>query len=102
MFFLGEGAEISTLEYVAPYASYGYRLGMANLWLFQPVVVSVFASDYMIDAVQRTTTAVTIIEGGVKENVVPDFAQAIINHRYAMLDILGWSPKKIRVCLYEL
>ena len=45
--FLGEGAEISTLEYVAPYASYGYRLGMANLWLFQPVVVSVFASDYI-------------------------------------------------------
>ena len=84
---------------MAPYAQYGYAIGMANLWLFEPVVVSVFASDSMIDAVQRTTTAVTIIDGGVKENVVPDYAHAIINHRsvcfnhkyiwYGLLNQLG-------------
>ena len=37
--------------------------------------------DPGLDAVQRTTTAVTIVEAGFKDNVVPGEASAIVNHR---------------------
>ena len=29
----------------------------------------------------RTTTAVTIFDAGIKENVIPPYAEAIVNHR---------------------
>lgn len=34
-----------------------------------------------LDAIQRTTTAVTIFKGGVKENVLPSYGEFIVNHR---------------------
>ena len=37
--------------------------------------------DSSLDAVQRTTTAVTILRAGFKDNVVPGEASAIVNHR---------------------
>lgn len=39
------------------------------------------ASDSATDAIQRTTTAVTVVEAGVKTNVIPSEAIAYINHR---------------------
>ena len=39
------------------------------------------AGDSSLDAVQRTTTAVTIVRAGFKDNVVPGEASAIVNHR---------------------
>lgn len=77
----GHGPEISTLEYLAPHAGFEYALAMANLWLFEPLVKGEFSSDYRKDALHRTTTAVTIVEAGYKENVIPNEAKAVINHR---------------------
>ena len=39
------------------------------------------AGDSKLDAVQRTTTAVTIVKAGFKDNVVPGEASAMVNHR---------------------
>ena len=39
------------------------------------------AGDSSLDAVQRTTTAVTVVRAGFKDNVVPGEAEAIVNHR---------------------
>ena len=33
------------------------------------------------DALQRTTTAVTVFNGGHKDNVIPSYAEFIVNHR---------------------
>lgn len=33
------------------------------------------------DAIMRTTTSVTIVKGGYKENVVPSYAEFVVNHR---------------------
>jgi carboxypeptidase PM20D1 len=41
----------------------------------------VFAKDVQMDALQRTTMVPTIIEGGVKANVLPQSASAIVNIR---------------------
>ena len=52
-----------------------------NRWLFGPIVRAYLARDPATDAMIRTTTAVTMVEGGVKENVLPDTATATVNFR---------------------
>ena len=42
----------------------------------------------MSNGLVRTTSAVTVIEGGVKENVIPSSASAIINHRIHPVDTI--------------
>ena len=44
------------------------------------------ASDSATDATQRTTTAITVVEAGFKENVVPGEASFIVNHRMHTAD----------------
>jgi carboxypeptidase PM20D1 len=61
--------------------SYTNRFVLANLWLLEPLVKRQFGRTPVGNAILRTTTAVTIIEGGVKENVLPLKARAIINFR---------------------
>lgn len=77
----GKGPEIEMLTQAAPYASFPYNLIFANLWLFSPLVSWVFSMKAISNANIRSTTAVTMIGGGIKENVLPNKAWAIINHR---------------------
>jgi carboxypeptidase PM20D1 len=53
----------------------------ANLWLFGPLVTRQLAARPATDAAVRTTTAVTWLESGVKENVLPGRARAVVNFR---------------------
>lgn len=34
-----------------------------------------------LDVFQRTTTSITIFKGGIKENVIPTYAEFVVNHR---------------------
>ena len=40
------------------------------------------------DAIQRTTTAATIVKGGIKSNVLPSEASAVVNHRIHPADTI--------------
>lgn len=82
------GPEYDSMSYLAPHASFLFKLILSNLWLFKDAVSSVLAGGSELDAIQRTTTAVTIIEGGIKENVIPSFARAIVNHRIHPTEVL--------------
>jgi carboxypeptidase PM20D1 len=57
------------------------RLVLANLWLFGPLVERVMAGDPSGAAMLGTTTAPTIFEAGVKRNVLPRRARAVVNFR---------------------
>jgi len=75
------GPLLDSLAFLAPHAAFlPYRLLMANAWLTAPLMMVMTSSPYM-DALLRTTTAVTVIEAGVKENVIPASASALINLR---------------------
>ena len=69
------------LDTVAPELSLGARLVLANRWLFGPVLRWGFLQVPPLAAMTRTTTAVTIFESGVKENVLPVRARAVVNFR---------------------
>ncbi len=76
-----QGATRQMLEIVGPEMPFGKRLMMANLWLFGPLVERILSASPGANATVRTTTAATIIEGGLKENVLPTRARAIVNFR---------------------
>jgi carboxypeptidase PM20D1 len=69
------------LEAVGPRMSFPARLGLANLWLLEPLVLRALNEGPSTAAMVRTTTAPTIIEAGVKENVLPIQARAVVNFR---------------------
>ncbi|WP_419211250.1 M20 family peptidase [Maribacter sp. X9] len=61
------------LEYMGPELPFMKKVAFANPWLFKkPILEGLNA---------HTTTAPTIIDGGVKNNVIPTVAEATINFR---------------------
>jgi carboxypeptidase PM20D1 len=53
----------------------------ANLWLFGGLFKQIFSKTNNGNALLRTTTAATVFEGGIKANVLPEEARAIVNFR---------------------
>jgi carboxypeptidase PM20D1 len=76
-----EGPARLMFDYLAPEMSFGRKMVFANLWLFRPVVEHFLSADPQTAAMVHTTTAPTIISGGVKANVLPISARALVNHR---------------------
>ena len=75
------GPARESLEYLGPELPFLSRLVMTNLWLFAPLVQRMLLADSAAAAMIRTTTAPTIIQGGVKENVLPARVRAVVNFR---------------------
>ena len=76
-----DGATKQSFEYLAPEMPFGTRMVLANLWLFGPVAEKQFAGEPASNARIRTTTAATVFQGGIKENVLPSRARAVVNFR---------------------
>lgn len=85
----GLGVEREMIDIFAAHARWPYKFAYANFWLFKPIFEYVFSSDPTLNALIRTSTAVTIIKGGTKENVLPDSATAYINHRVHQLQSIA-------------
>lgn len=62
-------------------AGFVMQMAFANLWLFAPVIKKVLLGSGETAATIRTTTAVTILRGGVKDNILPGHAEAVVNLR---------------------
>jgi carboxypeptidase PM20D1 len=68
-------------RYLGGFLPFGLRIVFANLWLFGPLVRRMMLSSPRTAALVRTTTAATLVSGGVKDNVIPARASAGINFR---------------------
>ena len=75
------GAAAEMFATIAPELPFGQRLPLSNLWLFRPVVERMLAKTSATNAMLRTTTAMTIVNAGNKENVLPGRAEAVVNFR---------------------
>ena len=69
------------LDAIAPSMSFGNRLVVANRWLFSPLLIRSLATTPSGNALVRTTTALTMMNAGVKDNVLPTQATAVVNFR---------------------
>jgi carboxypeptidase PM20D1 len=69
------------LAFLGPEQGLLRRVLFANLWLFGRVVEKQLAKSRAGNALVRTTVAPTMLEGSVKENVLPARARALVNFR---------------------
>lgn len=76
-----EGVPAQMLERLGPHMSFPMSLAMANLWLFRPLVANRLAAADSTRAQLHTTMALTMIEGGIADNVLPTRARALVNFR---------------------
>ena len=74
------------------------QVAFANIWLFGPLLKRWLVPNPEMNASIRTTTALTIINGGVEDNTIPAEAKAIINFRLLPGDTIAdvlWHVKKV-------
>uniref|UniRef100_A0A8C0T2U5 N-fatty-acyl-amino acid synthase/hydrolase PM20D1 n=1 Tax=Canis lupus familiaris TaxID=9615 RepID=A0A8C0T2U5_CANLF len=77
----GSGPLKTTLQELANEFPFPANIVLRNLWLFGPLVSRLMERNYITNALVRTTMALTMFNAGVKMNVIPPMAQAIINLR---------------------
>lgn len=77
------------------------RLIVANLWLFRGMIKKKLASTPITNATVRTVTSPTVFHAGVKENVLPQEATAIVNFRILPGDSIADVMEHVRKTLYD-
>ncbi len=70
-----------TFQPLAPDLPLAYRIALSNLWLFGGMVEERLGYVPHTNAALRTTTAPTMFHAGIKENVLPQTARAVVNFR---------------------
>jgi carboxypeptidase PM20D1 len=75
------GLSQETFETLAPEMEFPNRLFLSNLWLFKPLVEQQLSKAAGTNATMRTTTALTVVNAGNAENVLPGRATAVVNFR---------------------
>jgi len=78
-------AHLEVVEFLMSYLGsalpFTQRMLYANTWLFGGMLKKRLVKSNLLNASIRTTTAPTIIEAGVKDNVLPARAEAVVNFR---------------------
>ncbi len=69
------------LDRVADHLPLARRIPLKNRWLFEGAIVNQLASRPGPNATIRDTLAITIFDGGVKDNVIPAEVKATVNMR---------------------
>jgi len=72
---------VAMFEALAPQMAQPERMVFENLWLTDGLVARRMAQERSTTPFVRTTTALTMFNAGVKENVVPQRAVAVVNFR---------------------
>lgn len=91
------GGPVRTMmETIGPRMSFTSRMALANLWLFGPIVTRRMAATPNGAAMVRTTTAATMFDAGVKDNVLPITASAVVNFRILPGETVSSVRERVR------
>src|SRR5574341_707531 len=90
------GPTAQMFDYLGPELPFGMRLFFANRWLFGGLLAGRFGASPAGNAMLRTTTAPTIFQAGVKENVLPSVARATVNFRLLQGDSIAGLVAYVR------
>ncbi len=86
---------------IGPAVSFSLQLALANTWLLGGVVRRKLLAQPQTAATVRTTTAVTMIQGGIKDNVLPRKARARVNFRLLPGDSIAAVCERTRKTLND-
>jgi len=84
---------------LAPEMSGLNRVMLSNLWLTGPLVQGQLEKSPSSNAMLRTTTALTIVRAGNKDNVLPGRAEAAVNFRILPGDTIDSVEKHLKSAL---
>jgi len=76
------GPALAMMRALAPELSLTNRMAVSNEWLFGPLLRARMSENATARALLGTTQAPTMINGGVRPNVMPAEATAMINFRF--------------------
>jgi carboxypeptidase PM20D1 len=96
-----DGVAAQMLDALAPQLPVERRLVLRHRTLFGPILEWALARDPATNALIRTTTAVTMVRGGVKENVLPQSATATVNFRLLPGDTADGVVAQVREILAD-
>jgi carboxypeptidase PM20D1 len=85
-----------SLEMLAPEMPVAPRLILSNLWLTSRLVLRDAESRPETNAMVRTSIAPTIVQGGVKDNVLPSTARAVVNFRILPGETIATAMAHVR------
>lgn len=69
------------IRYIGPEMPFYAKTIFANKWIFKKLLLNIYKGSRSGNALVRTTIAPTIIQAGIKDNIIPTKAEAIINFR---------------------
>jgi carboxypeptidase PM20D1 len=87
------------LNRVGPGMPFTKRMALANQWLFGGILKNEFEKDHVTNSLFHTTIVPTIINSGLKDNIIPTLAIATVNCRNlpgdSQADVLAFMKKQI-------
>jgi carboxypeptidase PM20D1 len=103
-----DGPAALLFDRLGPEMPFSTKMALANRWLFGGLIVRQLSGSPTTNAAIRTTAAATIFSAGVKDNVLPVQARAVINFRIKpgdsvqaimahVKDVVGDERVKIRL-----
>ncbi len=72
---------VDFIDYLGPEISWPAKIVFANHWLFGGLIKKIYTGTAPGNSLVRTTTAPTVLQAGMKENVLPMHARAVVNFR---------------------
>jgi carboxypeptidase PM20D1 len=81
---------------LAPFLSFGDRFLLANLWLTKSLVLRRMEAVPETAATLHTTISPTLMNAGIKENVIPPAANGVINFRLHPRDTIASVTAHVR------
>ena len=90
------GPTAALFDYLGPEMSFPNKMIFANLWLFRSIVKGKLAAKPVTDASIRTTTAPTMFQGSLQDNILPMLAKAVINFRILREDTTATVIERVK------
>jgi carboxypeptidase PM20D1 len=87
---------------IAPKMPLLKKIIFSNIWLLKPLIIRIFIKSPKTNALVRTTTAFTMIEGGIKMNILPQQAKAVANFRLMPGETIEDVKKRVKKIVKKL
>tara|TARA_X000001036_G_scaffold425807_1_gene452472 strand:- start:974 stop:2473 length:1500 start_codon:yes stop_codon:yes gene_type:complete len=88
-------------SFIGPEMSFQNRFLLSNSSFFSASILSKLNEDPITSAMVSTTAAPTIIKGGIKSNVLPSMARAVINYRIRQGDSVNKVLKHVEMIIND-
>lgn len=91
-----DGPTRGMLNALAPYSPFPQRSALANLWITEPFVRRTLRASPLGAALMHTTTSPTMLSAGIKDNVLPPEATAVVNFRIRPGETIATVTDRVR------